>query len=75
MASLLYTLSLTTFADRAATYICTEPGLGGPDSLTVVLPEDELVSEFGLVPVSLRVAVRVDSDTGPADAWLDTPAS
>jgi hypothetical protein len=70
MASLSYDLTITGFdSGRLASYACTEPGIGGDNSLTVALPEDELVSEFGMVPETLRVTVRVEQDR-PAEAWL-----
>jgi hypothetical protein len=71
VASLSYDLKITGFdSGRLASYAHAEPGLGGDNSLTVTLPEDELIAEFGLVPETLRVAVRVEQDV-PADAWLD----
>jgi hypothetical protein len=71
VASLIYDLKITCFdaqlSARRATYMHTEPGLGGDNQLIVTLPEDELVAEFGLVPETLRMTVRVEDDV-PADA-------
>jgi hypothetical protein len=71
MASLVYDLSLTEFHTHPvpqAEYAYY--GDGGLPHLMVLMPEGELVSEFGLVPESLHVVVKVTADV-PADAWLD----
>lgn len=72
MASLVYDLPITEFDsrpfERIATYACS----GSYGQLSVALTEDELMSEFGLVPQSIRVAVRVTHDV-PAAAWVDAP--
>ena len=70
MASLVYDLPIAEFDarpfERAAEYVSS----GGFGQLSVRLTEDELVAEFGLVPQSIRIIVRVEHDIS-AGEWLD----
>jgi hypothetical protein len=70
MASLVYDLPLTEFDARPFERLATYGTRGSFGQLTISLTEDEMLAEFGTVPRSIRVTVRVTEDT-PADAWLD----
>lgn len=73
MASLVYDLNLLGFDHHPFERLASYASSGGYGRLAVSLTEDELVSEFGLVPRSLHVVVKVTGDV-PADAWLEKTA-
>lgn len=83
MSSLVYDLDLTGYRSftesgsvrREALYQHTEPGTGGTFRLAVTLPQDELVSGFGLVPGELRMTLQVSEVTVPAAGPAAAPDS
>jgi hypothetical protein len=73
MASLVYDLPIAGFDarpfERAAEYASS----GDFGQFSVRLTEDELLGEFGVVPQSIRVVIRVGNDIPPAGAWVNSP--
>jgi hypothetical protein len=70
MSSLVYDVPGKGFSAGSGLVTYAGPGVLGI-SIAVTLRIGDLMGEFGIVPASIQVAVRVRPDAAPMDAWLD----